>query len=83
MFFHAYWCKSCPKMAQVFGEVAKEMKSENMKFTDIDCETDWGVDMSSKYQVRNVPTVLVVEKGRVIKRIAGTRTANELKEELK
>lgn len=23
MFFHAYWCKSCPKMAQVFGEVAK------------------------------------------------------------
>lgn len=54
-----------------------------MKFTDVDCETDWGVDMSSKYQVRNVPTILVVEKGRVIKRIAGTRTANELKEELK
>lgn len=79
MFFHAYWCKSYPKMSQVFGEVAKEMKSENMKFTDVDCETDWGVDMSSKYQVRNVPTILVVEKGRVIKRIA----ANELKEELK
>lgn len=54
-----------------------------MKFTDVDCKTDWGVDMSSKYQVRNVPTILVVEKGRVIKRIAGTRTANELKEELK
>lgn len=83
MFFHAYWCKSCPKMQQVFNEVAKEMKSDDMKFTDVDCESDWGVDMSSKYQVRNVPTILVIEKNRVIKRIAGTRTANELKEELK
>ena len=67
-------------MKSIFNEVAKEMQNENLKFTEVDVESDWGVDMSCKYQVRNVPTILIVKNNRVIDRVAGTMTKSQLKE---
>lgn len=67
-------------MTPIFKEVAKEMQNENLKFTEVDVESDWGVDMSCKYQVRNVPTILIVKNNRVIDRVAGTMTKSQLKE---
>lgn len=67
-------------MTPIFNEVAKEMQNENLKFTEVDVESDWGVDMSCKYQVRNVPTILIVKNNRVIGRAAGTMTKSQLKE---
>lgn len=74
------WCVSCHKFAPTFREVAKEMQSDNLVFREIDVEEDEGVDLSTKYQVRNVPTILIIKKDRVVERITGTRTKNELKE---
>lgn len=53
-----------------------------MKFIDVDVESDEGVDLSAKYQVRNVPTILVVKNNRVIERIVGTRSKEQIKEVL-
>ena len=78
--FSAEWCKSCVRMTPIFNEVAKEMQNENLKFTEVDVESDWGVDMSCKYQIRNVPTILIVKNNRVIDRVAGTMTKSQLKE---
>lgn len=77
--FGAEWCKSCINMSPIFKEISNELKSDNLTFTEVDVESDWGVDMSCKYQVRNVPTILIVKKDRVIERITGTRTKQELK----
>lgn len=79
LFVAEEWCASCRKMKPIFKEVAKEMQNEDLKFTDVDVESNFGVDLSCKYQVRNVPTILVVKKNRVIERITGTRTKDELK----
>lgn len=78
--FSANWCNSCIKMSPIFKEVANEMGSEELVFKDIDVEEDEGVDMSTKYQVRNIPTILIIKKDRVVERISGTRTNKELKE---
>lgn len=78
--FGANWCKSCIQMSPTFKEVAKEMQSDNLLFREIDVEEDEGVDLSTKYQVRNVPTILIIKKDMVVERITGTRTKNELKE---
>ena len=67
-------------MSPIFKEIAGEMQSGNLEFREIDVEEDEGVDLSSKYQVRNVPTILIIKKDRVVERITGTRTKNELKE---
>lgn len=74
------WCSSCRKLKPIFKQVAKEMQTDDLRFTDVDVETNFGVDLSCKYQVRNVPTILVIKKNRVIERITGTRTKEELKE---
>ena len=73
------WCTSCHKLAPTFREIAKELQSDNFVFKEVEVEDDDGVDLSTKYQVRNVPTILVIKKDRVVERITGTRTKNELK----
>lgn len=78
--FGALWCKSCIQMSPIFKEISNEMQSDDLAFKEVDVEEDEGVDLSTKYQVRNVPTILVIKKDRVVERITGTRTKNELKE---
>lgn len=80
--FHASWCHNCPQVWKAFQELQKEMESDNFKFTDLDVEDDLGVELSEKYQVRNVPTILVVKNDRVIERIVGTRSKEQIKEVL-
>lgn len=78
--FGASWCHGCVQMSPTFKEVAKEMHSDDLIFKEVDVEEDEGVDLSTKYQVRNVPTILIIKKDRVVERITGTRKKNELKE---
>lgn len=80
--FHASWCHSCPQVWKAFKELQEEMESENFKFADLDVEDDLGVELSAKYKVRNVPTILVVKNNRVIERIVGTRSKEQIKEVL-
>ena len=80
--FHASWCHSCPQVWKAFKEIASEMQDEDYQFVDLDVEDDLGVELSAKYQVRNVPTILVVKADRVVERIVGTRSKEELKQTL-
>ena len=69
-------------MSPTFKGVAKEMQSNNLEFREIDVEEAEGVDLSTKYQERNVPTILVVKADRVVERIVGTRSKSQIKEVL-
>ena len=82
LFFHAYWCHSCPKMFDMFKKVRKEMETNVMRFRDVDVEEESGVELSSKYQVRNVPTILILKADRIVERIVGTKSKEELKQVL-
>lgn len=77
--FHADWCRSCPGMVRIFRKVEAEEKDASIKFYDIDVETDLGVELTTKHQVRNVPTILVIKGGRVIERVGGTIKEEEFK----
>lgn len=78
-FFSAPWCRGCGKMIPVFRAVDKELRNSNMKFFTIDVETEEGVELSTKFQVRNVPTILVMREGSVMERIKGIKTKEQLK----
>lgn len=79
---HASWCHSCPQVWKAFKELQNDMEGDSMKFIDVDVESDEGVDLSAKYQVRNVPTILVVKNDRVIERLVGTKSKEQIKEVL-
>ena len=80
--FHAEWCHNCPQVEKAFSELKEEMENDTIKFINTDVESDDGVFLSSKYQVRNVPTILVVKNDREIERIVGTRSKEQIKEVL-
>ena len=84
VFFHAPWCGGCKVLAPVFEQVKEQLKNEGcFTFKDIDVETKEGVDLSVKYTVRNVPTILILRKGKLLKRISGTYNKNQIVSEIK
>ena len=77
------WCRSSRKMSYVFENVSHTNLSNKFQFTHLDVETHKGVDMSCKYDVKNVPTTIILKDGKEIGRIKGYRDEKELTEELK
>lgn len=72
------WCVASRRMSESVAEVSKE-SHKGVRITPIDVETEWGVEMSCKYDVRNVPTTLVVKDGKVLERISGRKTKREFR----
>lgn len=65
--FTATWCAPCKALAPVFTTLEKELI--DIKFETIDIEQD--PDQTSKYKVRSVPTVVILENDEVKDMILG------------
>lgn len=74
--FHAKWCQGCVAMTPIFNGI--KVKYPNVKFKDIDVDTEEGAKMSCIYNVKNVPVVMIVNNGKEIDRISGNRNAQEI-----
>ena len=73
--FYADWCNPCKALAPVLDKVLEEKK---LNLTKINIEED-DADMSVKYNVRNIPTVVVVDDNdNELKRFTGTMTETDL-----
>lgn len=81
-FFAPSWCSSSAKMMPTFKKLSDEMTSKYLTFAMVDVESEEGVDLSTKYEVRNVPIILIVRSGKVMGRIMGRKNKEELKQAL-
>lgn len=64
LFFDApSWCRGCFLMKPKFYE---EVKKHNIKYDIIDVDEPSGVELSCKYGVRNVPTLVFLKGNKVI-----------------
>lgn len=71
--FHATWCRPCKKFGPVFEKVSAEFP--NIIFVKVD--VGQFKDLSSKYDIRGVPTVMVFAKGNASKPIKTLDDRNE------
>ncbi|MFT6320626.1 MAG: thioredoxin 1 [Granulosicoccus sp.] len=55
--FHAEWCNPCKMLSLIIKEVSKEM---NGKFRIIKIEVDKNQPLAQRYQVRGVPTLIII-----------------------
>lgn len=77
--FHAYWDNASEKYAQVFKNVSKKKEFKRIKFTDVDAETKFGVELSCKYEVRNLPATLIIDSRKnIFVHLKGSKTEEEL-----
>lgn len=77
--FIATWCKSYVDTTNAFQGAAKRFGHSRFNFEAIDVETERGVEMSCIRNVRNAPTILVLnKKGKEIERLSGNITYDSI-----
>ena len=66
--FWAEWCGPCKAIAPVIEEIASEYK-DKVKVGKVDVDQNQNIAM--KYGVRSIPTLLVMQNGKVVNQIVG------------
>lgn len=77
--FYAPWCGPCRVLSQVLLDLSKEM--EDVKFVTID--VDQNQKISAAFDVRNLPTLLLVKDGEIVARNVGSLTKIEVENFIK
>lgn len=75
--FFATWCMPCKMMAGVIDKMAEEYT--NVKFVKID--VDQNQQLSAKYNVMSIPTMMVFKKGMPTKTFIGVTDKDEIAKE--
>ncbi len=77
--FWATWCGPCKMIAPVIEELSTELEGR-VVVGKID--VDENQDLAVKYGVMNIPTLLVFENGKEVKRLVGFKPKEEIKSAL-
>jgi thioredoxin 1 len=77
--FWAAWCGPCRAIAPTVEELASEYAGK-LKVVKVD--VDENPDVSGKYGVQSIPTLLVFKNGEVVERLIGAYPKNMLLQKL-
>jgi thioredoxin 1 len=75
--FWADWCGPCLKVAPILDEISSEYNA-----TIVKVHVDENPELSSKYEVSSIPTIMVFEKGIPVKKLVGAYPKHKLVKEL-
>jgi thioredoxin len=75
--FWAPWCAPCRAMAPVFERLAEEY-AERARFAKVN--VDASAALARRFNVRAIPTVLVLRRGTIVSSTAGAQTAARLRQ---
>ena len=74
LYFTADWCHPCKKVRPIVDELNRE--SQDIKFQVIDADLE--IELIKSFEVRSVPTFIVLQDGKEIKRATGAQTKEQL-----
>lgn len=75
LFFTASYCSACRAIKPI---VLKEAPEAGYELRLIDVETDEGSDMAEDFSIRSLPTLIVIENDKEIKRAVGNTAWAEI-----
>jgi thioredoxin 1 len=71
LYFSAAWCGPCKALAPRMERI-----SNQINYRKIDVDND--KELSSKYGVRNIPTLILVQDGEAINRLVGLQSEESI-----
>jgi thiol-disulfide isomerase/thioredoxin len=72
LYFTAEWCNPCQRTRPV----AEELKKDGViDFIFVDADTE--IELLEKFGIKSIPTYVLLEDGREIKRMNGAKTRQE------
>lgn len=77
--FWAEWCMPCRQVAPVIEELAHEYDGK-VKVGKLN--VDFNPEVSLKYNIRSIPTILIVKNGEVVERHVGSTTKKTLADKI-
>jgi len=77
--FWAPWCGPCKMIAPILNEIAEEYHEQ---LTIATVNVDENQQISQKYGIRNIPTMIVFQDGKQVKRLTGVKPKKTLLKEL-
>ncbi|MDD3368493.1 MAG: thioredoxin [Lachnospiraceae bacterium] len=77
--FWASWCGPCKMLMPVVEQFAKE----NDKIKVVKINVDEEEELAQRYQVMTIPTLVVIENGKEVKRSVGVISKNAIAELVK
>lgn len=76
--FWAPWCGPCKMVAPVLNEIAEETD----KVTIAKLNVDHNQPLAQRYKVRNIPTMIMFQDGKEVKRYVGVKSKKFLMNEI-
>jgi thioredoxin 1 len=73
-YFTADWCNPCKKVKPIVEELNREQSDANFQIIDADIETE----LVKRFEIRSVPTFILMQDGVEINRIIGAQTRESL-----
>ena len=72
LYFTAEWCNPCQRTKPI----AEELKRDGLvDFVFVDADTE--VELLEKFGIKSVPTYILLEDGREVKRMNGAKTRDD------
>jgi len=71
-YFSAGWCSGCKQLDPVIDQIKKQGISVNK------IDIDYTPDVTTKYKVQSIPTVILVENGQEVRRFTGVRSFEQV-----
>ena len=78
--FYATWCGPCKKIAPDVEALAEAYQDQVIIGK---CDVDDNDDLTGKFGIRNIPTVLFIKNGEVMDKSVGAVTKAQLEEKVK
>ena len=79
LYFTADWCNPCKKTRPIVEELNREQIMAKFFIIDVDIE----LEMAQDFEVRSIPTFVLIKNNKEIHRVTGAKTRQQLEELIK
>ena len=69
--FQASWCGPCKMLSKTFSQIQTDLEIEEI-------DVDGNPNLTSQYNIRGVPTIIMLNDGVEVKRFVGVKSKEEI-----